>query len=100
MNGKPAPITITGVVQRIDTTGIGPNSGEVTLVIKPDDGPVVLVFAGILGSNPSPHGVEQGVYASYVNVALAAMSSGRGLSVTYMPLDKNRITGLSARNDQ
>jgi hypothetical protein len=96
MNGNPVSITVKGTVQRLDTTGIGPNSGETTLVIKPDDGPVVEVFAGILGSsNPSNHGIEQGVYAAYVQTALAAMTSGRQLSSTYVSLDKNRITGLT-----
>jgi hypothetical protein len=94
MNG--GPIEVKGAVQRLDATGIGPNSGEITVVIKPDAGPIVEVFAGILGSTlPSPNGIEQGVYASYVNVALAAMTSGRQLSCSYVSLDKNRITGLT-----
>ena len=96
MNGRPVPVEVRGAVQRLDTSGDGPNSGEITLVIKPDAGPVVLVFAGILGSsNPGPNGIEQGVYASFVSVALAAMTSGRQLSCTYQSLDKNRITGLT-----
>jgi hypothetical protein len=79
-----------------NATGIGANSGEVTLVIKPDAGSIVEVFAGILGSqHPNPNGIEQGVYASYVNVALAAVSSGRQLSCRFLKLDKNRITGLT-----
>jgi hypothetical protein len=96
MNGKAVPVTVKGAVQRLDASGIGPNSGEITVVIKPDTGPIVEVFAGILGSSsPSANGIEQGVYASYVNVVLAALTSGRQLSATYLSLDKNRITGLT-----
>ena len=96
MNDGLGAIEVEGAVRRLDATGIGPNSGEVTLVIKPDAGPIVEVFAGILGSqHPSANGIEQGVYASYVNLALAAMTSGRQLSCRYVKLDKNRITGLT-----
>ena len=96
MNGAPDTFQVKGVVQSLDATGIGPNSGEITLVIQPDGGPIVEVFAGILGStDPGPNGLEQGVYASYVNVALAAMTSGRQLLCTYLKLDKYRINGLS-----
>ena len=98
MNGPPAPISITGNVIGLDASGIGPNSGEITLIIQTDAGPVVEVFAGILGSsNPSANGIEQGVYASYVTVALAAMTSGRKLSCSYLPLDKYRINVMSIR---
>jgi hypothetical protein len=49
MNGGPVPVEVTGTVQRIDTTGIDPNSGEVTIVIMPDGGgTVVEVFLAIL----------------------------------------------------
>jgi hypothetical protein len=96
MNGGPVLIEVKGAVQRLDSSGIGANSGEITLVIKPDAGPIVEVFAAILGStNPDPKGIEQGVYASYVNIALAAMTTGRQLSCIYQKLDKYRINGLT-----
>jgi hypothetical protein len=97
MNGKPASIVITGMVLGLDASGIGPNSGEITFIIKTDAGPVVEVFAGILGSsNPSANGIEQGVYASFVTVALTAMT-GRKLSCSYLPLDKYRVNNMSIR---
>ena len=62
MNGGPVPVTVSGDVQRLDCTGIGPNSGEITIVLLPEvGGKIVEVFAGI---NPSSNGNEQGVYAS------------------------------------
>ena len=98
MNGRPASILITGMVQGLDATGIGPNSGEITFIIKTDAGPVVEVFAGILGSsNPSANGIEQGVYASYVSIALTAMTTGRSLTCSYLPLDKYRVNYVSIR---
>jgi len=48
MNGIAKQSEVTGAVQRIDATGIGPNFGELTVVIKPDGGPVVEVFAAIM----------------------------------------------------
>jgi hypothetical protein len=96
MSDGPVPMTVSGMVQRLDNSGIGPNSGEIILVIQPENGPIVEVFAGILGSTKPPaQGIEGGVYASYVTIALAAMATGRQLSCTYLPLDKPRITGLS-----
>jgi hypothetical protein len=99
MNGKPASIEITGMVLGLDASGIGPNSGEITFVIKTDAGPVVEVFAGILGSsNPSADGIEQGVYASFVTIALTAMTTGRSLRCSYLPLDKYRVYNMSIRS--
>src|SRR4051812_12310255 len=48
MNGRPTSIEITGMVLGLDASGIGPNSGEITFIIKTDAGAVVEVFAGIL----------------------------------------------------
>ena len=94
MNGTPQT-EVTGAVQRIDATGIGPNSGELTLVIKPDDGAVVEVFAGIMPEKPSVNGVLDGVYASYVTIASTALATGRQVRCRYLQADKPRITGLS-----
>jgi hypothetical protein len=93
MNGGPVPVTVSGDVQRLDCTGIGPNSGEITIVLLPEGGgKIVEVFAGI---NPSSNGNEQGVYASYVSIALSAMATGRKLACTYQVRDKARITGMT-----
>ena len=98
MNGKPKSVEITGKVQGLEASGIGPNSGEITFIIKTDAGPVVEVFAGIVGSsNPSANGIEQGVYASFVAVALSAMTTGRKISCSYLALDKYRVNGMSIR---
>ena len=98
MNGKPRGTEISGIVLGMDASGIGPNPGEITLIVRVDDGSVVEVFAGILGSsNPGQNGIEQGVYASYVTMALAAMTTGRRLTCSYVSLDKNRIYAMSVR---
>jgi hypothetical protein len=38
-----------------------------------------------------------GKYASFVTVALAAMTTGRKLSCSYLPLDKYRVNQMSIR---
>ncbi len=94
MNGIPQA-EVTGAVQRIDATGIGPNSGELTVVIKPDNGPVVEVFAGIMPDDPDDDAVLDGVYASYVMLASTALATGRQVRCRYRQADKPRITGLT-----
>jgi hypothetical protein len=94
MNGIPQT-EVTGTVQRVDATGIGPNSGELTVVIKPDSGPVVEVFAAIMPDEPVGNGVLDGVYASYVIIASTALATGRQVRCRYLNADKPRITGLS-----
>ena len=87
------------MVVGLDASGIGPNSREITFIKKTDDGSVVEAFAAILGSsNPSPHGIEQGVYTSFVTTALTAMTTGKRLSCSYQLLDKNRVYSMSLRN--
>jgi len=94
----PAAQLVVGAVAGVDLTGIGPNSGEITLIIQPDNSPnVVEVFAAIMDSSHSTYSLETGVYASYVSMALAAMSTGRKLQVSYLALDKLRINGMSIR---
>lgn len=39
MNGNPTPVEIAGMVQGLDASGIGPNSGEITFIMKTDAGP-------------------------------------------------------------
>jgi hypothetical protein len=95
MNGIAKQSEVTGAVQRIDATGIGPNSGELTVVIKPDGGPVVEVFAAIMPDQPSVNVVLGGVYASYVAIASAALTTGRQVLCRYVAADKPRITQLS-----
>jgi len=64
------------VVQNVEVTGITADSGELILVVKPDAGPVVEVFAGIHGgAHPAPNGTEQGVFAADVNIAPVAMAA-------------------------
>ncbi len=87
---------VTGTVQGFGASGIGPNSGELTVVIQQPTGDIVEVFAGILGaSNPGANGIEQGVYATYASIVLAALASGRKLSCSYLLLDKPRINGMT-----
>jgi hypothetical protein len=95
MNGIPKQSEVTGAVQRIDATGIGPNSGELTVVIKPDDGQVVEVFAAIMPDKPDANALLGGVYASYVTIAVAALTTGRQVLCRYVQADKPRITQLS-----
>lgn len=96
MNGGPVQKEVVGTVARIDSSGIGLNSGEMTLVIAPEGGGgVVLVFAGIMDDNHGPHGIEHGVYASYFSMAIAAMTTGRKLTVSYIVADKPRVYGMS-----
>ena len=95
MNGGPVPQTVTGIVTHIDCSGIGPNSGEITLVIQPASGGVVEVFAGIISNPGTATGIEDGVYSSYMSMALSAMTSGRNLKVSYLVYDKPRINGMT-----
>lgn len=104
MNGGPVREEVVGTVIRIDSSGIGPNSGEITLVILPENSTkVVEVFAGIIPDpdrDPDPHHnhpylLENGVYAAHMNVALAALTTGRKLRVGYIVADKPRFHGLT-----
>lgn len=108
MNGIAKAAEVVGTVVRIDVTGFGINSGEITLVIAPDSGGgVVEVFGGILPSDPpAPNdpswrvrGLEHGVFAAYVSVATTAYTSGAKIFCRYEDgIDKPRITGLSLRS--
>lgn len=95
MNGGPVQQAVTGAVIRFDCSGIGPNSGELTLVVQQANGEIVEVFAGIMDSNRSPDAVENGVYSSYANMALAALTTGRKLQIKYLSHDKPRINGMT-----
>jgi hypothetical protein len=94
-------VEVVGTVQRIDVSGIGPNSGEITLVILPDNTTeIVEVFGGILPpESGDPAGLENGVFASYVQMAGLAYITGRKIWCSYLTnFDKPRINGLSLKN--
>jgi hypothetical protein len=96
VNGGPIQKEIVGTVVRIDNSGIGPNSGEITLVIVPENSAAVVeVFAGIMDSGQSQHGIENGVYAAFLNMALAALTTGRKLRVSYIEADKPRFYSMT-----
>lgn len=97
MNGGPVPQVVSGVVTGVDLSGFGPNSGEMTLNIQPDNKPLVQVFAGIMNDQHTPTSIENGMFAAYVNMALTAMTTGRTLSLTYLAEDKLRINWMTIR---
>ena len=95
MNGGPAQQSAIGHVTRVDCSGIGPNSGEITIVLRAENGEQAEVFAGIMSNPQHPTGIENGVYAAYKSMALAAMTSGRLLKVNFLQFDKPRINGMT-----
>ena len=96
MNGGPIQKEVVGTVVRVDNSGIGPNSGEITLVMVPENSTAVVeVFAGIMDSNHGVHGLENGVYAAFMSMALAALTTGRKLRVSYIEADKPRFYGMT-----
>jgi hypothetical protein len=92
MNGS-VPKKITGKVMSIGLSGLGPNSGELTLVIGlPGKGENF--YAGILDNDHHPDGVEHGVFAGFVSIATLAFSARATVECTYFMKDKARISGL------
>jgi hypothetical protein len=89
---------VSGRVVGIDLSGIGPNSGEVTLVIKPDGEAICEVFAGIMPEPPAPrdeYGIEPGVFAAYVSMAVMAYATKTNVTCEYLRVDKNRMFKLA-----
>ena len=96
MNGNAGTVEVTGTVELVTSSGLGPNSGEITLVLRPENGLIQLVvFGAIIDATNHPNGLEHGVYASFVTMAIAALTSGKKLKVAYQPLDKFRIHGMT-----
>ncbi len=93
MKKSPAPQTVKGKIKRINLSGFGPNSGELTLTIGPP-GNDQNVYAGILDQNHHPNGMEHGVFAGFVSIATLAFSMRATVECTYLEMDKPRITAL------
>jgi hypothetical protein len=95
MNGVPVQ-EVVGKITTIQATGLGRNSGEITIAIQPSGAALVEVFVGVMpDSNPNdPTGTLPGPYASYVTIAVAAMTSGQQVRCRYQQADKNRVSGL------
>ncbi len=92
------PVVIEGTVQGLQLTGIGPNSGELTLTLNTPSVPggTTQVFAGIMDSNHAAEsGIEHGVFASYVTLASVANTTQRRIRCSYLVRDKNRINSLT-----
>ena len=88
--------TATGTVQKLALSGIGPNSGEITLAIMTPEGEVVEAFGGVMSdAGHQDRALESGVFAGYLTLALGALNSGRPLTITYQTLDIPRISGMS-----
>ena len=75
-------VTVEGTVAGLQLTGIGPNSGELTLTFNTPSGPQPTdqAFAGITDSNHGESGIEHGVFAAYVSIV--AIPLQRGQSIT------------------
>ena len=68
------------------------------MVIQPENQvEVVHVFAAVMNDQHTQHAIENGVFASYMSMALAAMTTGRKLRVSYLAVDKPRINGMMIR---
>jgi len=86
--------TVIGKITSVGCSGIGPSSGEITLVIKADDGDTAEVFAGIPSTGSDGFGTEGAVFSSYMAMALAAVATARDVQVNYLVTDKARINGI------
>ena len=88
--------TVVGKVTYLGCSGIGPNSGEITLVIQASNGQTAEVFVGI-PFGPGGYGVESAVFSAYMSMALAALSGGHEVEVNFLQADKARINGMVLR---
>jgi hypothetical protein len=86
---------IEGVVQRIHLSGLGPNSGELTVAIAPPGKQPMNVYAGIMDDRHSMDPIEHGVFAGYVSIASLAHETGATVRCTYLKRHKERINGLT-----
>jgi hypothetical protein len=84
MADAPTEVTVEGIVAGLQLTGIGPNSGELTLTLNTPSGPKPTdqVFAGIMDSNHGESGIEHGVFAAYITVASTAFAGNLPLRCT------------------
>jgi hypothetical protein len=96
-----SPTHIIGKVARLGASGLGPDSGGLTIVIRTDDGEPVEVIANVMaptgfdGPEAQDHLVEGPIFASYVAIALAALNADRNLICNFTRMDgHNRIDGL------
>ena len=96
MNGEIEPHgSANGFVTQLQLSGFGPNSGEITLGITQDDGSFIQVFGGIISQTPTENGLEDGVFAAFVNLATIAYVHKRRVQCTYVSKDKLRFYQLS-----
>lgn len=91
------PIDVLGTVTRVDISGFGPNSGELTVVIQPSTGGVVEVFAAIMTDKRELPEIEHGVFAAYAHMASLAYTTGKTLACSYLQKDKARINWMSLK---
>ena len=89
------PVTVEGKLTQLQLSGLGPNSGEITLGVTADDGTFTQMFGGIMdGDRKAPYGLEHGVFAGFVTMATTAFVSGVRVRATHRMADKPRLTGL------
>lgn len=53
------------------------------------------MFAGIMDLKHGISGIEQGVFAAYINMASAAHMTKKRVRCSYLVRDKNRINSLT-----
>lgn len=99
MNGLANEKSVSGRVKHIGLKGLGPNSGELTLVIQSDNGTLFPVYAAIMPQRDDTNSNQDGVFAGFVSVALAAQATRTQLKCDYVIRDKERIVNLELLSD-
>ena len=90
-------VVVEGTVQGIQLSGIGLNSGEMTLTLDTPGygGGTTQVFIGILDDGHGPDGTMDGVYAAFVTLATTAFAHKLRVRCSYLQRSKFRMNSLA-----